>query len=203
MSTLGWLASVASSVFVVTLQIEAMINVTQPNYAFTSWQFTLILEAFLLITIFFNTWGAKILPALETASLFGHLAGFVITIVPLWVMCPKNSSHEVFLNVVNNGGWSNTGTACLVSQVTVMYCNLGSDSVVHISEEVEDASIVVPKCMWWSYLGNVALGIVMLVTMLYCMGDLNDVRPLYEHVKRNADILEGNQLRRAIPPALQ
>lgn len=54
----------------------------------------------------------------------------------------------------------------LCSQVYVMYCNLGSDSVVHISEEVSDASLVVPQAMWWSYLGNVAAGIVMLITML-------------------------------------
>ena len=47
-----------------------------------------------------------------------------------------------------------------------MYCNLGSDSVVHISEEVENASLVVPRAMWWSYIGNVLVGIVTLITML-------------------------------------
>jgi choline transport protein len=125
MSTLGWLASVASSVFVVTTQIEAMIEVTNANFGFPNWQYTLIMLAFLVVTIFFNTWGAKILPMLEIISLFGHLLGFLVVLIPLWVLCPKNSAHSVFLEVVNNGGWSNTGTACLISQVTVMYCNLG------------------------------------------------------------------------------
>ncbi|KAL9096709.1 MAG: hypothetical protein Q9165_001197 [Trypethelium subeluteriae] len=174
MSTLGWLASVASSVFVVTTQIQAIIEVNQPDYAFTNWQYTLIMLAFVLVTIFFNTWGAKTLPAIEIGSLFGHLIGFIVTIAPLWALCPKNSAHDVFLNVVNNGGWSNTGTACLVSQVTVLYCNLGSDSIVHISEETEDASLVVPRCMWWSYLASLFLGIIMLITMLFCMGSLDD-----------------------------
>lgn len=45
--------------------------------------------------------------------------------IPLLIMAPKNSAKQVFTEVVNNGGWSNTGTACLVSQVTVIYCNLG------------------------------------------------------------------------------
>ena len=174
MSTLGWLASVASSVFVLAAQIQALIEVNQPNYEFNNWQYTLIMLAFVVITIVFNTWGAKILPAIEIGSLFGHLLGFVITIAPLWALCPRNSAKDVFLTVVNNGGWSNTGTACLVSQVTVMYCNLGSDSVVHISEETDDASLVVPRCMWWSYLGNLSLGIIMLITMLFCMGPLDD-----------------------------
>jgi len=37
---------------------------------------------------------------------------------------------------------------------------------VHISEEVEDASLVVPRCMFWSFVYNVVLGIVMLIVML-------------------------------------
>ena len=28
--------------------------------------------------------------------------------------------------------------------------------------------------MWWSYLGNAFLGTIMLITMLFCIGDLND-----------------------------
>lgn len=42
------------------------------------------------------------------------------------------------------------------------------------AEEVEDASLVVPRCMWWSYLLNVSMGIAILITMLFCIGDLDD-----------------------------
>lgn len=129
MSTLGWLASVASSVFVVTTQVQAMIDVTNSSFSFPNWQYTLIMLAFLVVTIFFNTWGAKILPMLEIASLVGHLGGFFVVMIPLLVLCQKNSANAVFLQVVNNGGWSSTGTACLVSQVTVMFCNLGRSTV--------------------------------------------------------------------------
>ncbi|KUJ12695.1 amino acid transporter-like protein [Mollisia scopiformis] len=186
MSTLGWLSGVSSSVFVMTTLIQAIIDVAKPDYAFTAWQYTLIMLASLLVTIVFNTWWARALPALETMSLFGHLGGLLLTIIPLLVMAPKNSAHVVFVEVVNNGGWSNTGTACLIAQVSVIYCNLGSehddtnrmagsDSAVHISEEVEDASLNVPRAMWWSYVMNVILGIAMLITMLFCIGDLDTV----------------------------
>lgn len=158
-----------------TTQIEAMIDVINPDFGFSRWQYTLIMIGFTIITIFFNTWGTPILPALETACLIGHILGFLVVMIPLWVLCPKNSAHEVFLDFQNSSGYSNMGTAYLISQVYVMYCNLGSDSVVHISEEVEDASIIVPKCMWWSYLGNVFLGIIMLITMLFCLGPLGGV----------------------------
>ena len=125
MSTLAWLASVASSVFVVTTLVETMINLTDLSFAFPNWQYTLIMLAFLVLTIFLNTWGAPILPMVETISLFAHIGGFVIFLVPLWVLAPKDSAHAVFAEVVNSSGWSNTGTSCLVAQVTVLYCNLG------------------------------------------------------------------------------
>ncbi|KAI7182072.1 hypothetical protein KC352_g23257, partial [Hortaea werneckii] len=37
MSTLGWLASVAGSNFVLTTQIEAMVEITRPNFVFENW----------------------------------------------------------------------------------------------------------------------------------------------------------------------
>jgi len=172
LSSLGWLASVASSVFVLGVEVEAIIEVVLPNYSFANWQLSLIMIAFLLVTIVFNTYGARILPSLEIASLVGHSLGFFVVMIPLVVLCPKNSAYDVFVNFQDNSGYNNIGIAYLTSQITVIYCNLGSDSVVHISEEVEDASLIVPRCMWWSYVGNVIFGIFMLIVMLFCMGPL-------------------------------
>ncbi|PSN68672.1 amino acid transporter [Corynespora cassiicola Philippines] len=174
MSTLGWIASVASSVFVVTTLIEAMINVTDAHFEFPAWQYTLIMLAFLVLTIWLNTWGAKSLPVVETISLFAHIGGWAITFIAIWAMCPRNDPSDVFTNIVSRGGWDNVGVACLISQVTVIYCNLGSDAIVHISEEVEDASLIVPQCMWWSFVVNVSLGILMLIAMLFGIGSLDD-----------------------------
>lgn len=167
MSTLGWLASVASSVYVCATQIQAIINVTRPEFGFTNWQITLIMLAITVITIVFNTYGTPFFPQLEIGSLVGHIAGFFVVVIPLWVLCEKNSATEVFTSFTDQSGFNNMGAAYLTCQVYVMYCNLGSDSVVHISEEVGNASIVVPRAMWWSYVGNVLAGIVMLITMLY------------------------------------
>lgn len=173
MSSLGWLASTAGSVFVCTTMIQSLVGVTDETFTFPNWQYTLIMLAFLLITIFFNTWGAPWLPAIETVSLFGHLLGFIVTIVPIWVMAPKASASEVFTSFSSTAGWD-LGTACLITQISVLYCNLGSDSIVHISEEVTDASLTVPRVMWWSYVLNTLLGIVALITMLFCIGSLED-----------------------------
>jgi choline transport protein len=129
MSTLGWLASVSSSVFVMTTLIESIIDVTKSDFGITNWQYTPIMLGFLLITIAFNTWEAKALPMMEIVSLYGHLLGLLVVMLPLLIMAPKNLAQQVFTEVVNNGGWSNTGTACLVAQVSVLYCNLGESNV--------------------------------------------------------------------------
>ncbi|KAK8241058.1 amino acid transporter-like protein [Phyllosticta capitalensis] len=174
MSTLGWLSSYASSAFVCATLIEICAEILRPEFGFNNWQYTLLMLALIFVTVGFNTVGSSFLPALETTSLFGHFLGWLLVVIICWAMCrPLNAPSEVFTSFVNSGGWSNMGTACLVSQVTVMYCNLGSDSIVHISEEVEDASLVVPRAMWWSYVVNVLLGIVTLITMLFCIGSLD------------------------------
>ena len=66
----------------------------------------------------------------ETISLFGHIGGFVVTLIFLWVLAPKNSATAVITEVINNGGWGNPGTACLISQVTVLYGNLGIERIL-------------------------------------------------------------------------
>ncbi|SMR64282.1 unnamed protein product [Zymoseptoria tritici ST99CH_3D1] len=170
--TLGWLATNASGTVVVVNQIQAMITIQSPEYAFKSWQSTLIMIAFIAITILFNTWGASTLPTLQVVSLCAHLAGFLVVMIPLLVLCPKNDAYDVFLDFQDNSGWDNMGAAFLICQVYVLYCCLGSDAVCHISEEVRDASLVVPQVMVWAFVGNIMLGLGMLVTMLFCIGPL-------------------------------
>ena len=49
---------------------------------------------------------------------------------------------------------------------------LGSDSAAHISEEVKDAGVTVPRTMFWSYVLNGVLGVIMLTTYLFCITDV-------------------------------
>ena len=142
-SALGWLTGNASGYFIMSTLVEALVEVYHPDWEFTNWQSTLVMMFFLLITIYFNTLGAKLLPAIEVVSLVFHLAGFVITIVPLWVLAPKNSASDVFGPVVNGGGWSNSGTSFLVGTITILFSNLGPDAAVHIGTLDSDNTIAI------------------------------------------------------------
>ncbi|KAF4945677.1 hypothetical protein FSARC_14392 [Fusarium sarcochroum] len=175
MTTLGWLASFASSCYTIAFQVQACINVTMPDFAFTTWQIALIMWAVIVVTIAFNTWGTAFFPQLETASLIGHLLGFFVVMISLWVLCDKNSANDVFLQFTDQSGWDSMGFAYISSQIYVLWCCFGSDSIVHLSEEVKNASIIVPRAIWWSYVGNVFFGFIMLITMLFCIGPLDTV----------------------------
>jgi choline transport protein len=50
----------------------------------------------------------------------------------------------------------------------------GFDSAVHLAEEVEDAGYNVPRAMVWAFVLNGVMGFAMLITFLFCIGDLND-----------------------------
>jgi amino acid transporter len=47
--------------------------------------------------------------------------------------------------------------------------------MLYLAEEVEDASLNVPRAIWWSYLLNIVMGTAMLITMLFCIGPLDAV----------------------------
>jgi choline transport protein len=91
--------------------IQVIINVERPDYTFTDWQYTLACIAFIASTIFFNTWAARALPLLEAGAFWVHIIGFLVVIIPLWVLAPKNSAKDVFTQFVNESGYSSVGTA--------------------------------------------------------------------------------------------
>jgi len=158
MLTLSWLATQTAGPFLTVTLINTLINVTNSDYAFTSWQYTLIMLAVVGTTILFNTWAATILPTLEAFALYVHVLGFFIVIISLWVCGPKGTAEEVFITFTAENGW-NLGAALLVTQVNSFYCILGSDTAVHISEEIQNAGTVVPRCMWWSYVLNFVMAL--------------------------------------------
>lgn len=133
---MAWLTGAASGYYIMGSLLGALVEVYLPDFSFNYWQQTLVMIGFVVFTVLFNTFFTRVLPMLERLSLVLHLAGWVIIIVCLWVMAePKNSAHDVFVHVVNSGGWSNTGLSTLVGTVAVLYTQLGPDAAVHIGKQ--------------------------------------------------------------------
>ena len=124
-------------------------------------------------SVFFNTFLAKKLPLIEGIVLVVHIFGFFGILVPLWVLGPRSDAKTVFTQFNNYGGWSSNGTSAFVGLLAAMIPLLGADAAVHMSEELRDASKILPRSMIWTTFLNGALGFIMLITFCFCLGPLD------------------------------
>lgn len=60
----------------------------------------------------------------------------------------------------------------MVGLVTSASALVGGDAAAHMAEELRNAPKILPKAMIWSVITNGAMGLILLITFLYTMGDL-------------------------------
>ncbi|KAF2096693.1 putative amino acid transporter [Rhizodiscina lignyota] len=176
LSAISWQSIIALDSYLVGVIIQSLIVINNDSYVPKRWQATLLIWASVIGMGMFNVVAAKRLHLIEGFFAILHvLAFFPIIIVLLVMTTPKQTGSEVFTSFTDNGaGWPNTGLATLVGQVSCLFVVLGSDSVAHMAEEVSEASITVPRAMIWSYLLNVPFTFGLLLTYLFCIGNVSD-----------------------------
>jgi choline transport protein len=174
-SVLGWQTGLASLAFLVGTMIQGLLVLDNPDYVFENWHGTLLVIAITAFCIIFNTFLAGKLPLVEVVVLVIHLLGFLAVLIPLWVLAPRASASDVFTEFLNLGGWSTTGLAFMVGLLSPVYTLLGADSAVHMSEEIKDASIALPKAIMWAASVNGSLGFVMVITFCFTLGSVFDI----------------------------
>ncbi|KAH7021801.1 amino acid permease 2 [Macrophomina phaseolina] len=183
MSTMSWQAGTASGPFLVGTLIQGCAIVAYPDYEPTNWQGTLMVIAVAIIVWVFNVYGAHAMPLLQNLMLIVHVLGFLTIIIVLWVLSPRNTAEAVFTHFTNDGGWSTMGLSLMVGQISAIYACICSDAAAHMSEEIKDAGVTVPRAMVWSYIINGALGLVFLVTYLFMITDIESaLEDWYPHI---------------------
>ena len=174
-SVLGWQTGLASLAFLVGTMIQGLIILNNPNYVPERWQGTLLVIAITAFCIIFNTFLAKKLPMVEGMVLIIHIVGFFAVLIPLWILAPRNPAQEVFTEFLNLGGWSTTGVSFMVGLLAPIYTLIGADSAVHMSEEIKDASLVLPRAIMWAAGINGTMGFIMIITFCFCLGSVMDI----------------------------
>jgi choline transport protein len=152
--------------------IQGLLVLNYVDYVFQSWHGTLLVVAITAFCIIFNTVLAKRLPIVEGMVLIIHLLGFFAVLIPLWILAPRASPSDVFTQFLNLGGWSTTGLSFMVGLLSPIYTLIGADSAVHMSEEIKDASLVLPKAIMWAAGLNGSLGFIMVITFCFTLGDV-------------------------------
>lgn len=155
--------------------IQGLLVLDNPDYVPKNWHGTLLVIAITAFCIIFNTFLAKKLPMVEGMVLIIHLLGFFAVLVPLWVLAPRSSPKAVFTEFSNFGGWSSNGLSFMVGLLAPVYTLIGADSAVHMSEEIKDASIVLPRAIIWAATINGTMGWIMVITFCFTLGNIGDI----------------------------
>ncbi|KAK3636955.1 hypothetical protein LTR22_018490, partial [Elasticomyces elasticus] len=149
--TTSWLVGMASGFFLIGQLAQACISIANPSYVPQPCQHN---------------------PGTVPSFAGDHsrrpvVVAFAANLIVFWVMAPHNTASEVFGSFKNAAGWSNTGFGMLTAQLSVLYLLIGSDGAAHMSEEIQDAGLNVPRGIWGSYLLGAVTGFVMLVTFCF------------------------------------
>ncbi|EED24126.1 GABA permease, putative [Talaromyces stipitatus ATCC 10500] len=171
----GWQCAIVSIAFLTGTIIQGLIVLNDESYVFQRWHGTLLVVAITAFSVFFNTFLAKRLPMVEALILILHIVGLFAIIIPLWVMAPRASAKSVFTQFNNDGGWNSLGTSTLVGFSGTITAMIGYDCAVHMSEEIRNASETLPKAMMSAVVVNSVLGLVMLVTICFTLGDVDSI----------------------------
>ena len=77
----------------------------------------------------------------------------------MWIVTDHPPASQVFTQFYDGGGWGSYGLATLVGIGTPLWCFVGPDAGAHMSEELKDASLQLPRAMMWATFFNGVLGV--------------------------------------------
>ncbi|KAG4281784.1 hypothetical protein FPRO06_10688 [Fusarium proliferatum] len=174
-STLGWIASAGSAPFLAGTQIQGLLVLNYPDsYVFQRWHGTLLFWAVLLGSACICIFCSNKLPLIEKLTLVLHVTFFIAIIVTMAVTSPtKHSAEWVFSHFENNSGWGNDAVAWSIGLLSSCYVLIGYDGATHLSEEMNNAEMGVPRAMVGCLLVNGPLGFAFLLIILFFMGDIS------------------------------
>ncbi|EGP84260.1 uncharacterized protein MYCGRDRAFT_95525 [Zymoseptoria tritici IPO323] len=174
--SVGWQTRFTAHCYIIANMGQALIDLQARPTGTGTWFFHLTVIAVAILLSCFNAFAAGHLSIAEGVFAICHVFVLVPILASLWVLADKGDFHYIFFKLTDNGGgWPYTGLSACVGQLTSMFIMLGSDAMVYISEEVEEAEFIVPSSMVWSYVANLPMTFALLVTYIYNVGDLREV----------------------------
>ncbi|EXJ90540.1 hypothetical protein A1O1_03643 [Capronia coronata CBS 617.96] len=175
LTTLAWVATVATETIFAGSMLQGLIIMDHPDYDAKAWQGTLFAWLVIAVAIFINIVIPGMLPKFEIFIIVLHIAGFITILTLLWVYAPHNSASFVFTTSLNEGGWPTQGLSYCVGFLGNVATFVGADASVHMAEEVAHAAKNIPRAICGSMIINGIVGFAMMLTVLFCLGDVDTV----------------------------
>ncbi|KAI1390834.1 amino acid transporter [Hypoxylon trugodes] len=175
LTSLAWIATLAvGSMFTGTI-IQGLIILNYADYEAKSYHGTFLAWAVIAVTIFVNTVIAGLLPVLEGVILLIHVLGFIAILITLVYLSPHSSAEDVFFRSLNEGNWPTQGLSYCVGFIGNVATFVGADAAVHMSEEIENAALNVPRAIFTTVILNGSMGWAMVLAVLFCLSDIESV----------------------------
>ncbi|GAM82818.1 hypothetical protein ANO11243_008040 [Dothideomycetidae sp. 11243] len=172
LATLGWMAAMILVCYVCGQQVQSLIFLYHPTYIPAEWQSSMLTVGFAILAVAVNILLVRKLPLIEGAVFALYIAGFLFVLVVLWVMGERRTAAAVFTDFENDNGWPTMVLACLVNISSPVITLVGSDSSCHLSEEMRNAGWGVPRAMISTALLSYSLGLIMEITFLFNVGNI-------------------------------
>lgn len=131
-------------------QIQGLFILNNEAYVPERWHGTLLIIAVASFAIIINTLVARKIPLIVGTLLVLHIFGFFTIFISMWVLDPRRKASDVFGSFQGNAGWGDVGL-------------------------LKYASKMLPRAVIWTAVVNNILGILMLITFCFCLGDVESV----------------------------
>lgn len=173
MTVLGWQAFCASVGYLNGTMTQGLIIFTDPSYEPHPWHSVMLFWGVILFGVSVNTVISSWLPKFEGLILILHIIGFFAIILPLVILGPRTQPSQVFQTFINGGNWPTNGLSFFVGLLGNVFAFFGADGAIHMSEEIQNAAVVVPNAIVFSIILNGVLGFGMALALLFCIGDID------------------------------
>lgn len=151
----------------------AIVGAAHPAVLIALWQTYLIYCAYALLCLSIN------LP--RTFRIVNYLLGavlFTLNGTAIWLLVallirarPKQSGHAVFIEFVNQSGWSSDGLVFFLALLPAYSCLAGFDNATHLTDELSNPLKQAPQVILGTFFMNLCTALPMVIVYEFCNVD--------------------------------
>ncbi|KAI5246764.1 amino acid transporter [Aureobasidium subglaciale] len=185
MQLVGWMCGNASGIFLTGSLFQSVITIYRPANGELLWETIVFLVPVVALVILANIYGGRTIAILQNISMSVHVLALIAMVgklasrtphkantyqasAILGVLSPHIPAKRALLQVENTE-WSTTALAMVAGQANANFSCFYSDCPIHLSEEVQNAAVVVPKATMRSSYISGALGLIAVTTFAFCV----------------------------------
>lgn len=145
---MAWTFWTSATLLFAAQLLFAFLTVVGTTFTQEPYQVYLVYVAFAVYALIINTSGYKLMPLLAKIMIaYVNLGAIFVLVALLARATPKPSARDVFLDVVNETGWSSNGFVFFLALLPGCTALNGFDSAAHMADELPHPAKQVPQVM--------------------------------------------------------